>query len=52
MNDSHSPRIYAIEHVIWLRAVDGRSRPNSLRVKALRMRPNGRLMIVSAAAKL
>src|SRR5262245_943457 len=41
MNDSHSPRIYAIELDFRLRAFDARSRPNSLRVKALRMRPNG-----------
>jgi hypothetical protein len=35
MNESHSPGMYAIELDFWLRAFDARSRPNSLRVKAV-----------------
>jgi hypothetical protein len=35
MNESHSPRMYAIELDFRLRAFDARSRPNSLRVKAV-----------------
>src|SRR5262245_26273288 len=47
MNESHSPRMYAIELDFRLRAFDARSRPNSLRVKAVAFKAQQRRSFLS-----